>query len=727
MECDSNKINVVLLTNRSNLLCKEIILSSIDITNRVENIFLTVAYGGFDEVFKSWLTEVRSYKYFRTVIDTDFLPRLLEATALPSEWVLFISDDDPFTVNYIQEVVNTCRLADKDARIVAPCYYLSITNGVGTVHKTISLTDDEPSKRYKHLIENPLFSGLGYYAAHRYATVAHWIKFLAGLSWLPSYSDQLLVTLGATSGKVLVAGSLTAIVRDETNWGSLEACFRSDSRAYTPPTLTLYHELFWIRDMAAILNEQFYKNEFTIRFHEWAKSLLLRNIEWFIPRCQVLGLVNQKHIIEYTAAVHSVVLNISSSKDSDLVGKYQNKTGWLLQIDLIISAVISLNNCNLITDSNKNLLPNRWLNCLNKITIQNTLRRIEIPQSPLREFSTASTETEIITESPVSDIAKAIIAEADGLLENEDLPGAHRLILTAFRNNASDDTLRNIAAETTRMARETYPLPNFSGHVQRRRINVAVLTYNALESTQLFLQSLKRFASESYNIFVVDNGSTDGTREWFSQLTDDNVFVEFSPVNYGVPGGRNRLIQMIAPFLDEDAYVVFCDNDLEMTADWMEPFFRLFQLVPDCGMAGRVGHEIVIQNHSRHLLPCPTIAAPVDVVSGGYACWIKAQVIQAVGLFDEKLGLFWHEDDDYSLRAIAAGFEVFVVPNAPVLHHEHKSGEASDGIAEGGSRAHQAYLVEKWHKLGYITASGRIYHPNRALLTQLARRTTVEL
>jgi len=341
------------------------------------------------------------------------------------------------------------------------------------------------------------------------------------------------------------------------------------------------------------------------------------------------------------------------------------------------------------------------------------------------EFSMASTEAEIITEMPVSDIAKAIIAEANGLLDNEDLPGAHRLILTAFRNNASDNTLRNIAAETTRMARETYPLPNFLDHVQRRRINVAVLTYNALESTQLFLQSIKRFASESYNVFVVDNGSTDGTREWFSQLTDDNVFVEFSPVNYGVPGGRNRLIQMIAPFLDEDAYVVFCDNDLEMTADWMEPFLKLFQLVPDCGMAGRVGHEIVIQNHSRHLLPCPTIAAPVDVVSGGYACWIQARVIKAVGLFDEKLGLFWHEDDDYCVRAIAAGFEVFAVPNAPVLHHEHKSGEANDGIAEGGSRAHQVYLVKKWKKLGYITPSGRIRHSSRALINKITRGTTV--
>ena len=243
------------------------------------------------------------------------------------------------------------------------------------------------------------------------------------------------------------------------------------------------------------------------------------------------------------------------------------------------------------------------------------------------------------------------------------------------------------------------------------RVNVGILTHNALEYTKSCVASLKKFATQPYNVFIVDNLSGDGTREWLAQLNDPNVHYDPSAVNLGVAGGRNRLIEIMLPHLPDDGFAVFLDNDIEMTGLWLEPFLHLFDSHPDVGIAGTIGHKIMVMADSRILLPSPQYnPAPVDVVSGGFACWIRTATLKQVGSFDENLGLFWHEDDDYCIRAIAAGWEVFALPNTPVFHHAHKSGAAISALSQDRSLENQLYLVHKWRKMGIIDEGGRVIH-----------------
>ncbi|HWB59543.1 MAG TPA: hypothetical protein VG733_08625, partial [Chthoniobacteraceae bacterium] len=82
--------------------------------------------------------------------------------------------------------------------------------------------------------------------------------------------------------------------------------------------------------------------------------------------------------------------------------------------------------------------------------------------------------------------------------------------------------------------------------------------------------------------------------------------------------------------------------------------------------------------------------------------------------FDAQLGRFWHEDDDYCVRALAAGWEVFCMPKLPVIHHGHQSGAAMSAKSGALSRDNQAYLVRKWREMGVVNAQGRIIHPRCA-------------
>ncbi len=240
------------------------------------------------------------------------------------------------------------------------------------------------------------------------------------------------------------------------------------------------------------------------------------------------------------------------------------------------------------------------------------------------------------------------------------------------------------------------------------QINFAILTHNALEYTIKCLDSIQRHTPFAHNIFIVDNASTDTTPEWLAQHTAKNLHYVLSSKNLGVPGGRNRLICEVLPHLDDNGFVIFLDNDMELFEGWHQPFMDLFSKHSRAGIAGAVGHTIIIHNERRELLPSPTETAVVDVASGGFCCWISASALRSVGFFDENLGNFWHEDDDYCVRAIGCGFEVFAVPHAAVVHHGHKSGVAEPGISVGGSPQNQRYLVEKWRRLGLVSENGRI-------------------
>jgi GT2 family glycosyltransferase len=238
-------------------------------------------------------------------------------------------------------------------------------------------------------------------------------------------------------------------------------------------------------------------------------------------------------------------------------------------------------------------------------------------------------------------------------------------------------------------------------------IRLAILTHNARPFSQRCLESLIAHTPAEHDISILDNGSNDGTREWLASRWAPNLHVMLSPVNLGVPKGRNLLLASILARARPSDFIVFLDNDVEALAGWYEPFVALFAEETAVGVAGVTGHDIIVGEEHRELLPSPDHgSAEVDVVSG-YCLWVTAAAA-AIGPFDENLGLFWHEDDDYCVRAIGLGLRVIALPGTSIVHHRHKSGVAEQPEFESISLRNQQYLVEKWRRVGLVNSRGRI-------------------
>ncbi len=97
------------------------------------------------------------------------------------------------------------------------------------------------------------------------------------------------------------------------------------------------------------------------------------------------------------------------------------------------------------------------------------------------------------------------------------------------------------------------------------KITPLIVTYNRLGKLQKTLAATLALPFDA--VVVIDNHSTDGTREWLKAQSAPHLHCCFSPENSGGAGGFARGVAYIAEHLTTD-WVVFYDDDA-----WPDPSF----------------------------------------------------------------------------------------------------------------------------------------------------------
>jgi glycosyltransferase involved in cell wall biosynthesis len=211
--------------------------------------------------------------------------------------------------------------------------------------------------------------------------------------------------------------------------------------------------------------------------------------------------------------------------------------------------------------------------------------------------------------------------------------------------------------------------------VEGPELAIIILAHNALSYTKRCVQSLIAHTQTPLRIYLVDNGSTDGTAEWAAKVSDPLTLIR-SEVNLGVSGGRNLGLKSI---IGNPEYIVFLDNDVEVMAGWWQPFAGALAANRDVAIAGERG--VVLEFHREGRTERPLIGpGPQDAdMAIGFCMFMRPSAVRQIGSFDQNLGLFWHDDDDFGLRARRLGYRVLHMATGRILHFEHKS---SSTVAE---------------------------------------------
>lgn len=212
------------------------------------------------------------------------------------------------------------------------------------------------------------------------------------------------------------------------------------------------------------------------------------------------------------------------------------------------------------------------------------------------------------------------------------------------------------------------------------KVSFVTSLYNCLALTREMLASLRDTLPPKldYEIVLIDDGSTDGTREWLSTLGAP-FRVLLNEHNLGFAASNNRAARAASGNL-----LFFLNNDLVFLSGWFDPMFEPFTQRQDLGLVGnlQMSHRENTLDHCGvrfdplgrpfHDRRYPfykrfRALSPYRAVTAA-CCAISREVFLDVGGFDEvyRNG---YEDIDLSLRLRARGYRNYVVNRSVVRHH----------------------------------------------------------
>jgi GT2 family glycosyltransferase/glycosyltransferase involved in cell wall biosynthesis/uncharacterized protein YeeX (DUF496 family) len=212
-------------------------------------------------------------------------------------------------------------------------------------------------------------------------------------------------------------------------------------------------------------------------------------------------------------------------------------------------------------------------------------------------------------------------------------------------------------------------------------VSIIVLTYNNLVFTKACLESITNYTYyPNYEVIIVDNGSEDGSRDYIRNVVKDkpNWRLIANERNLGFAAGNN--VGIISAKGD---FIVLLNNDTYVSPGWLKNLIRPFAVNPRLALAGPVTNNIgneakidIAYNNMAEMIErsrnytIANVRKILFVSNVAFFCVaIPRHIIDEIGLLDERFGIGFFDDDDYSRRVKEAGYEIAIVEDSFVHHH----------------------------------------------------------
>jgi GT2 family glycosyltransferase len=231
-------------------------------------------------------------------------------------------------------------------------------------------------------------------------------------------------------------------------------------------------------------------------------------------------------------------------------------------------------------------------------------------------------------------------------------------------------------------------------------LSIVIVSYNTKEFLEKCLESIYETTKNiSFEVIVVDNASTDGTKEEVQKFTYPNLAFIQNEENLGFSKANNIGVKKA-----KGMYLLFLNPDIEVHSATLEGMVRFMNEHRDAGAAtckvimpnGR------IDDASHRGLPTPwnsfthfsglsklfgktklfggynlgfmdfSKMHEVDVLAGAFAI-VRREAGEEAGWWDEDY-FFYGEDIDFCYMLKQKNWKIYYVPKYSVLHYKGVSG-----------------------------------------------------
>ena len=234
------------------------------------------------------------------------------------------------------------------------------------------------------------------------------------------------------------------------------------------------------------------------------------------------------------------------------------------------------------------------------------------------------------------------------------------------------------------------------------KLSIITLTYNKLKYTKKYIESLFKYTKD-FELIIVDNGSTDGTREYLQSL--NNVKLIFNDENIGFSKGNNQGLTIA-----EGEYIAFLNNDILLYPKWFEECEKVF-LKENAAFVGprhinphfdNANENTYIQFFKKNFKYNKEYEKNFDECV--FSCVVtKREVLDKIGNFDENYTPAFFEDNDFKYRAVLVGYGIYVVNTACFFHF----GSITSVDCDSNLEKNRNYYYSKYPFAEYLSVAGR--------------------
>lgn len=258
-----------------------------------------------------------------------------------------------------------------------------------------------------------------------------------------------------------------------------------------------------------------------------------------------------------------------------------------------------------------------------------------------------------------------------------------------------------------------------SQHGSQPRVAILILNWNGIRDTVETLQSAQRLQYSNFEVVLVDNGSTDGSREAIATAFP-TVRLIASPTNLGVAGGRNLGLEAILKRPDID-HVLILDNDVTVEPSLLDKLVAATKRDAALGIVGPIVYyhsdpkriwsagsrfifrEVISRLRLTNHLVTQEFKQGIEYVDAlpGCCMLVTRRVFETIGGFNPHYFMACN-DSEFCYRAARAGFRRGIVTQARLWHKVSAS-------TDGGYTPGRTYFTGRSTIL-FLKAHGRPWH-----------------
>ena len=221
-------------------------------------------------------------------------------------------------------------------------------------------------------------------------------------------------------------------------------------------------------------------------------------------------------------------------------------------------------------------------------------------------------------------------------------------------------------------------------------VSIIIPCFNAVKYSKECIESILLQTNINYELILINNGSTDGTKKYFDTLKkqlrpDKNlqkVTIIQSTKNLGVARALNLGISKSI-----GKYVCYLNNDVIVTKDWLK---KIVKAAKSDKQIGAVGTMFNAFENKKYLKDAEKNKSLIDIVAQtisvknfgkikkaktihGLCMFIKKSAFKKAGMFNENFYPCFGEDIEFCERLKKNGYKLVDAADVFIFHYWNKS------------------------------------------------------